>query len=85
MNQGPKWILLMKKSRAVKSRATVPLNKIDEVCNVPATSVMLENIGELCKRKATCVRSTVQYAGKFLQLNCIDFSRKLSQRFLLVN
>jgi hypothetical protein len=25
MNQGPKWILLMKKTRAVKSRATVPL------------------------------------------------------------
>jgi hypothetical protein len=26
MNQGPRWILLMKKTRAVKSRATVPLN-----------------------------------------------------------
>jgi hypothetical protein len=26
MNQGPRWILMMKKTRAVKSRATVPLN-----------------------------------------------------------
>ncbi len=26
MNQGPRWTLLMKKTRAVKSRATVPLN-----------------------------------------------------------
>jgi hypothetical protein len=25
MNQGPRWILLMEKTRAVKSRATVPL------------------------------------------------------------
>ncbi len=25
MNQGPRWTLLMKKTRAVKSRATVPL------------------------------------------------------------
>jgi hypothetical protein len=25
MNQGPRWILLMKKTRAVKSRTTVPL------------------------------------------------------------
>ncbi len=28
MNQGPKWILLMKKTRAVKSRATVPLRLV---------------------------------------------------------
>jgi hypothetical protein len=26
MNQGPRWILLMQKTRAVKSRATVPVN-----------------------------------------------------------
>jgi hypothetical protein len=26
MNQGPRWTLLMKKTRAVKSRATVPLS-----------------------------------------------------------
>jgi hypothetical protein len=28
MNQGPRWTLLMKKTRAVKSRATVPLKDI---------------------------------------------------------
>ncbi len=30
MNQGPRWILLMKKTRAVKSCATVPL-KIPQI------------------------------------------------------
>jgi hypothetical protein len=33
MNQGPRWILMMKKTREVKSRATVPLRKWGFVFN----------------------------------------------------
>jgi hypothetical protein len=35
MNQRPKWILLMKKTRAVKSRATVPLRNMCPLICLP--------------------------------------------------
>jgi hypothetical protein len=31
MNQGPRWVRLIEKSRWKKSRATVPLSKIDSL------------------------------------------------------
>ncbi len=52
MNQGPRWILLMKKNRAVKSRATVPLkrNLLNAVtfnyCYNPL-SILLKNKSDL--------------------------------------
>ncbi len=37
MNQGPRWILLMKKTRVVKSRAIVPLKTKNQLCYVLVT------------------------------------------------
>jgi hypothetical protein len=47
MNQGPRWVRLMKKSRGRKSRATVPLKGTELFQHIQATNtqVLMKGLG----------------------------------------